>query len=299
MARIVVLGSANLDLVVRQARLPAPGETIAGSEFTTVPGGKGLNQAVAAARAGADVAFLGAIGPDDVGARLRAQLEADGIDTAGLREVDVATGTAHIAVLDDGENAIVVVPGANADVTLTDADRSAICAADALVLQLERPLELVAAALAEARAAGVATVLTPAPVQALPDDLLALVDVLVPNEHEAVQLARVGDPEEAARVLSARGPRVLVTRGARGVLVAEGGAIVTSSPAFAADPVDTTAAGDTFVGGYVATRAEAGEAEAIRFGQAAAAIGVTRAGASSSMPTRAEVDAFLASRATG
>jgi len=296
MTRIAVLGSANLDLVVRQARLPEPGETIAGSDFTTVPGGKGLNQAVAAARSGAEVAFLGAVGGDDFGARLRAQLEADGIDTAGLREVEAPTGTAHIAVLDGGENAIVVVPGANAEAELTAADREAIAAADAVLAQLERPLPLVAEALAHARAHATRTVLTPAPVQPLDDALLALVDVLIPNEHEARQLAGVDDALEAARVLSRRGPQVLMTRGGAGVVLARDGEIVREVAAYSVEAVDTTGAGDTFVGAFAADPQGAGEEAALRFAQAAAAIAVTRAGASSSMPARAETAAFLAAR---
>lgn len=295
MTRIVVLGSANLDLVVRQPRLPLPGETIFGSDFFTVPGGKGLNQAVAAARAGAEVAFLGAVGADDFGHRLRAQLLADGIDDTGLAETDAPTGTAHIAVVDGGENSIVVVPGANAAVTgLGEVDRELIAGADTLVMQLERPLPLVAEALAFARASGVRTVLTPAPVQMLADETLALVDLLVPNALEARELAGLDDEVEAARALSRAAATVVMTRGARGALVARGGEIVLEVSAHPVEAVDTTAAGDTFVG-VLAARRGAGDAleAALHAAGVAASISVTRPGASSSMPTWDEIAAAL------
>jgi len=292
MSRIAVLGSANMDLVVRQPRLPVPGETILGSSYTAVPGGKGLNQAVAAARAGGDVAFVGAIGRDAFGSALRATLVADGVDVTRLVETDVETGTAHIAVVDGGENSIVVVAGANGALTeLRAEDAAAITAADYLLTQFERPLALVAAALDLARAHGVTTVLTPAPVQAMPPGLLELVDILVPNAIEACQLAGLDDPTAAARALS-RGRLVVMTRGGDGVLVARDGELRHDLPARRVEPVDTTGAGDTFTGVLVA-RLSLGDdlPSALAAAGVAASISVTRPGATTSMPTWAEITA--------
>jgi ribokinase len=293
MSEIVVVGSANMDLVVRQPRLPHPGETMFGSSFTTVPGGKGLNQAVAAARAGGAVGFVGAVGDDAFGAGLREQLAADGIDVRTVRTVADPTGTAHISVVDGGENSIVVVPGANALDVLDDADRAAIAAARFVVAQFERPLPLIRAAFELARAGGATTVLTPAPVLD-PGDLLGLTDLLIPNAGEACELAGVDDPAEAARALSRRVGTVVMTRGGDGALVARGGEIVGEVPARSVTPVDTTAAGDTFVGVLV-TRLAAGDGleAAAHAGAVAASIAVTRPGASTSMPLWAEVAPLL------
>jgi len=295
MTAIVVLGSANMDLVVRQPRLPEPGETMFGSAFDTVPGGKGLNQAIAAARAGAEVAFLGAVGRDGFGDALRATLETDGIDVSGLARVDRPTGTAHISVLDGGENSIVVVPDANGvELPLDEAQRAAIREASYLVVQFERPIDLVAEAVAFARANGVTTVVTPAPVMPLPDGFLDDVDILVPNAAEARALAGVDDDADAARALSARVGTVVVTRGSRGAVVARGGEIVAEVPAHPVTPVDTTGAGDTFTGVLVA-RLSLGDPEstALRAASVAAALAATRAGASPSMPTWHEVAPLL------
>src|SRR5690606_26708090 len=183
-----------MDLVVRQPRLPEPGETMFGSSFTTVPGGKGLNQAIAAARVGGDVAFLGAVGGDAFGRELRETLSAAGVNTDAVALVERPTGTAHIAVLDGGENAIVVVPDANGvELPLDDVQRDAIRAARYLVVQFERPLPLVAEAVAFARAHGVTTVVTPAPALPVPEGLLENVDILVPNAAEACTLAGIDD----------------------------------------------------------------------------------------------------------
>jgi ribokinase len=294
-AEIVVLGSANMDLVVRQPRLPEPGETMFGSSFTTVPGGKGLNQAIAAARVGGDVAFLGAVGGDAFGRELRETLAAAGVDTDAIALVERPTGTAHIAVLDGGENAIVVVPDANGvELPLDDVQREAIRAARYLVVQFERPLPLVAAAVAFARSVGVTTVVTPAPVLPLPEGFLEQVDILVPNAAEARALAGIDDEADAARALSEQVGTVVVTRGARGALVARGGDIVAEVASHPVTPVDTTGAGDTFTGVLVA-RLAAGDAEseALRAASVAAALATTRAGASTSMPSWAEVEPHI------
>jgi ribokinase len=294
-AEIVVLGSANMDLVVRQPRLPEPGETMFGSSFTTVPGGKGLNQAIAAARVGGDVAFLGAVGGDAFGGELRETLAAAGVDTDAIALVERPTGTAHIAVLDGGENAIVVVPDANGvELPLDEVQREAIRAARYLVVQFERPLPLVAAAVAFARSVGVTTVVTPAPVLPLPEGFLEQVDILVPNAAEACALAGIDDEADAARALSAQVGTVVVTRGARGALVARGGAVVAEVPAHPVTPVDTTGAGDTFTGVLVARLAAGdGESEALRAASVAAALATTRAGASTSMPSWTEVEPHI------
>lgn len=296
MSAIVVLGSANMDLVVRQPRLPEPGETMFGVSFATVAGGKGLNQAIAAARVGGDVAFLGAVGGDAFGAQLRDALDADGVDTAGVALVEKPTGTAHISVLDGGENAIVVVPDANGvDMPLDDVQQAAIRGARFLVVQFERPIRLVAEAVAYARSVGVTTVVTPAPVQPLPDGFLDTVDILVPNAGEARELAGVDDDADAARALSLRVGTVVVTRGSRGALVARGGEVIAEVAPHPVTPVDTTGAGDTFTGVLVA-RLAAGDTEtdALRAASVAAALATTRPGASPSMPTWPEVQAAVA-----
>jgi ribokinase len=294
MSAIVVLGSANMDLVVRHPRLPHPGETMFGSSFDLVPGGKGLNQAIAAARAGGDVGFLGAVGRDGFGEALRGCLEEGGVDTEGLVDVEGATGTAHISVLDGGENAIVVVPGANSAVTKLDAaSRTRVEAARYLVTQFERPIGLIAEAFGVARAAGVKIVLTPAPVQDVDRTLLEQVDVLIPNAQEACELANLDDETEAALHLSRIVGLVVMTRGSRGALVARGGEVLCEVAPRAVQAVDTTAAGDTFAGVLIALLAENAPLDgALRAATIAASISVTRAGASTSMPRRDEIDAL-------
>lgn len=293
--QITVLGSANMDLVVRQPRLPKPGETMFGSDFSTVAGGKGLNQAVAAARAGATVSFAGAVGDDAFGSELRVQLEADGVDISSLVLSERPTGTAHISVLDGGENSIVVVSGANAAVTELDDDaRGAIEGSEWLLVQFERPLPLVTEALRFARTAGVSTMVTPAPVLPVDDDFWGLVDILVPNEHEAQELAGIDDEEQAALLLSTRVGTVVMTRGSRGALVCRDGAVLLQVPAVAVEAVDTTGAGDTFVGILAARLAEGDALESALVAAAAgAAISVTRQGATTSMPTWDEIQAGL------
>ncbi|HSI93305.1 MAG TPA: ribokinase [Jiangellaceae bacterium] len=296
--RIAVLGSANMDLVVTVDRAPSLGETVTGRTFHTVPGGKGANQALAAVRAGGDVTFLGAVGDDVYGAEIRALLAGERIVTA-LATSDQPTGTAHIVVDARGGNSIVVVPGANGTVTtLTGAHRTAITAADVLLLQLELPIPVVVEAAAFARSAGIRVVLTPAPAAPLTPDLLAVVDLLVPNEHEAALLigesSGRGSPHTAGTALATRTNAVLLTLGSAGSAYFAGDAAPIEVPAFAVDVVDTTAAGDTFVGAFAVAHAEGRPvAEAMRWASAAAALSVQRLGASSSMPERAEVDAFL------
>ncbi len=290
MGRIAVLGSANMDLVVRQPRPVRPGETIFGTSFETGPGGKGLNQAVAAARAGAEVAFVGAVGDDAFGESLRECLARDGVDTVALRTVADPTGIAAITVTDDGENAIVVVSGANARHDFDDGDRAVIAGSSHLVVQLERPAALLREALAFARERGVTTVLTPAPARTGIADLVSLADILVPNEGEAALLSGLADAEDAAIALSEGGGTVVVTRGSRGAVVARGGRIVQTVAAYPAAAVDTTGAGDTFTGVLVAWLASGADlSEALSAAAAAASLAVGRPGAADSAPTRAQI----------
>ncbi|MFF9014100.1 ribokinase [Streptomyces sp. NPDC014870] len=292
MTSIVVLGSTNMDLVAFVPRAPARGETVTGREFRTIPGGKGANQAVAAARAGAEVAMIGAVGADAFGERLRAALDASAVDTDLLRTVEGPSGTAHIVVDDEGGNAIVVVPGANGTVTSLDhGDEALIATADALLLQLELPLSAVTEAAVTARRLGVRTVLTPAPAQQLPPELLAATDLLVPNEHEAAALTGLTDPRAAATALLALVPEVVVTLGASGSLYAARGGEPFTVPAPRVPAVDTTAAGDTFVGTLAVALGEGRPVrEAMAWASTAAALSVQHAGASSSMPYRTEID---------
>ncbi|MFE5617996.1 ribokinase [Streptomyces sp. NPDC056470] len=293
MTSIVVLGSTNMDLVAFVPRAPALGETVTGREFRTIPGGKGANQAVAAARAGADVSMIGAVGTDDFGTRLRAALEASGVETDLLRTVEGPSGTAHIVVDDEGGNAIVVVPGANGTVASLDhGDEALIANAGTLLLQLELPLPVVVEGAVTARRLGVRTVLTPAPAQPLPPELLAATDLLVPNEHEAAALTGVADPRSAATALLAQVPEVVITLGAAGSLYAARGIEPFTVPAPRVRAVDTTAAGDTFVGALAVALGEGRPVrEAMAWASTAAALSVQHEGASSSMPYRPEIDA--------
>jgi len=302
-ARVTVVGSLNMDLVVRAPRIPRPGETIIGGEFRTVPGGKGANQAVAAARLGAQVAMVGRVGGDAFGGLLLENLAAAGVDhTFVTRDPQAATGVALIEVDDAGQNSIVVVSGANMRLAPADVEAAAaaIGVADVLLLQLESPLETVTRAAQVAHARGVTVILNPAPARPVPDGLLGLVDVLIPNESETALLTGlpVGDQEEAqaaAAALRRMGvATVILTLGERGALLAyEGGAELF--PAFDVTPVDTTAAGDAFVGGLAVALAEGRPLqEAVRWGNAAGALATTRLGAQPSLPTRQALDDMLA-----
>jgi ribokinase len=293
-----------MDLVVRAPRFPLAGETILGSGFRTIPGGKGANQAVAARRLGAEVAMIGRVGGDAFGVTLRQNLAAEGIRTDRLlADSTQATGVALITVDDSGENTIIVVPGANGRLTPADVEaaQAHITEADILLMQLEIPLDVVESAAQQARAGGTTVILNAAPAQPLPTALLALVDYLVVNEVEAGLLAgsRAVPPAEAARALQALGARaVVVTLGPDGsLLIDQGGGSVTA-PAFPVHAIDSTAAGDGFVGAFaVALAAGTSAAEALRWSNAVGALAVTRAGAQPSLPTRQEVEEFLRNRA--
>jgi ribokinase len=281
MLDVLVVGSANLDVVARAERHPSPGETLLGTELAEHPGGKGLNQAVAAARSGARVAFVGALGDDDAGRRLRSVLEAEGIVAEHVATVDAPTGRALIVVDTYGENTIVVVAGANALVTVP----RDVPAAKITLAQLETPQAVVVAAFRAARASGGMTVLNPAPAGQLSDELLALSDLIVPNEHEAELL---GGPAN----LLAHGCRaVIVTRGGAGVDVhtADG---VTHVPPHPVDPIDTTGAGDAFCGSLCARLAAGDSLEtAVQWAAVAGALATTVAGAVPAQPTAAAIRA--------
>lgn len=292
---VLVAGSANLDFVVRASHVPAPGETVLGRDFATFPGGKGANQAVACARAGAaSTRMLLGLGNDDFAATLEASLRAAGVQLDIVRCPDRATGTAFICLSDDAENAITVAPGAN------DALRAEhlpdLTGVGYLLMQLETPLDTVEAYARAAHAAGTTVVLNAAPARALPASLLSLVDMLIVNEGELAMLAGANDGI-AACLARIDVPQVIVTLGARGCCARTPDGVLLQS-AFAVDAVDTTAAGDTFCGTLVAALGR-GEplADALREAGAASALACTRLGAQSSIPTHAEVAVLLDSGA--
>ena len=293
MARIVVVGSFNVDLTTYVERLPLPGETLPGKEFTTGPGGKGSNQAVAAARLGGDVTFIGKVA-DDAFATMAFDLwQGAGIDTRYVqRDSKQPTGTAIIFVEDSSENVIIITGGANMALTVDDinAAEGAIAEADVLLTQLEVDMDVVAHALALARKHHTRTVLNPAPARHLPQALLNNVDILTPNTTELEILRE----QVTLPVSSEQG--LVVTHGARGVHWQQG-STDSMVPAFEVDVVDTVGAGDAFNGGLaVAVGDGLAMPDTLRFATAAAALSVTRRGASESMPTREEVEAFLAGR---
>lgn len=297
---VVVVGSINMDMVSHSTRLPGPGETLVGEAFVMAPGGKGANQAVAAARLGAAVSFVSRVGTRQHGAELLQALADDGIACGGVvRDPAALPGIAVIMVASDGgENSIVYVPGSNADLSIVDVAASAavLQSAGVVVAQLEVPVPAIQQAFELAHGAGAVTVLNAAPALSVPDALLQLTDWLVLNETEVAQLAGIADVQAAARSLLQRGPKtVLVTLGADGVLLCTAAGI-EHLPAHAVKAVDTVGAGDTFVGGLATGLAEGlAAADAVRLGQAAAAIAVSRSGVQSAMPRRAELGATFAS----
>ena len=305
---ICVVGSINMDLVLLTPRMPAVGETITGSRFLQIAGGKGANQAVAAARQGASVTLIGCIGADDFGRTSLQGLKADGMETTRIAVItDCSTGVAGIFVDDLGHNSIVIAPGANASLSVAQihAARATICAARLLICQCETPIASVQAAIALAFAHGVKVVFNPAPACDLPQDLLAQVDYLIVNETEAGQLsgitvADLASAQQASDILLARGARwVLLTLGAQGVCLAQANDF-HHLPGIPVQACDTTAAGDTFVGAFAAAigtglSVTAAATEA----QFCAALTCTRLGAQSSIPQRSEVEQFKTSHHQG
>lgn len=296
-ASLVVVGSLNMDLVARTIRHPQPGETVLGSAFATFPGGKGGNQAVAAARIGGQVAMIGRVGADGFGDALVTSLAEAGVNTRYvLRTPQSSSGVALIVVSEEGQNSIVVSPGANGLLSPEDvkAAASSFEGASAVLLQLEVPLPTVIAAAELAHQAGARVILNPAPAQSLPNRLLHLVDVLIPNQSELALLTGFESITLGLDALLSLGCRnVLVTLGDRGVLVADcNGSFVLNGHSIPV--VDTTAAGDAFVGAFAVALGEGKSIrEAAAWGNAAGALAVTRAGAQPSLPARAEVEAFL------
>jgi ribokinase len=303
MLDIAVVGSLNIDLMVRTPRFPRAGETVLGSMFQSIPGGKGANQAVAARRLGADVSMIGRIGEDKFGKSLQENLQREGIDTSNLRvDGSGTTGVALISVDERGENTIIVVPGANANVSTADVEAASlvISRASILLLQLEIPVESVLQAARIARRTGVTTILNAAPARSLPSELLSLVDYLVVNETEATQVVGIGamSPPDVAKILQSLGARnVVITLGTEGVVLVQVDGSSLSLPAFQVQAIDTTAAGDAFVGAFaVALGTGLANRDALLWGSAAGALTVTREGAQPSLPHRSELEEFLRSR---
>lgn len=305
--RITVVGSVNMDLVFRTPRMPATGETLHGHDFHQIPGGKGANQAVAAARLGADVSFIGAVGDDGFGEFSRNCLAVEQINLAHLATVKgIATGVAGILVTDSGDNSIVLAAGANATLSASQIEAAAatIASAQVLICQLETPLESVTRAIQIAHAQGVTVILNPAPARALSDDLLRQVNYLIVNETEAAQLSGIEVNDQAS---AQQASQKLLQRGAGCVLLTMGGngALITDQtgskfiPAVKVEVVDTTAAGDTFVGAFaVGIASGMGILQASSEAQYAAALTVTKLGAQTSIPQLHEVRDFMASHPT-
>ena len=299
-SRIVVVGSSNTDMVVQTDRLPQPGETVLGGDLIIAPGGKGANQAVAAARLGAGVAFVARVGQDMFGQEALGNFQREGLDTRYVvQDPDAPSGVALIVVGPDGQNIIAVAPGANRRLSPADVEAASPAFAEARVvlLQLEIPLETVMAAAKAGRSAGATVILNPAPAPSspLPDEVFAHVDILTPNETEAAVLTGRETPEDAALALLQKGVNtVVVTLGAAGALLVTGPDQIRQVPGFRVAAVDATAAGDAFNGALAVALARGDSLDAaVRYAHAVAAISVTRLGAQPSLPTANEVEAFL------
>ncbi len=300
MRNILVIGSINMDLTIHTPRLPRLGETLTGSGFATTPGGKGANQAVAAARLGGKVRMIGGVGKDVYADRLEENLRRAGVVTDGIGAFDASSGIAVITVC-GGDNHIILDRGANECITpaVIERNRSLLEWADLVLFQLEIPLDAIVCAAGLARRCGAQVLLNPAPMQPLPDELLRNTDIFVPNQHEAGLLLgqtieTVEQAKAAAQELTARGiAQAIITLGGDGC-VAAGPDGVFHAGIYPAEVVDTTAAGDCFIGAYAVGLCEGmSTRQAVRFATAASSIAVSRRGASSSLPERAEVDALL------
>jgi len=304
--KIVVVGSSNTDMILQMDHIPRPGETLLGGRFSMAAGGKGANQAVAAARVGGEVTFVARVGEDMFGSQAIKGFVADGIHVDHVtRDAQVASGVALIFVADDGENSIGVALGANGNLSTADVEKAkdAIASADVLLMQLETPLETVEAAAEIASTAGARVILNPAPAQPLPDRLLKRVSILTPNESEAELLTGIKVDGDDAVVKAAK---ALLSKGVETVLITlgPGGAFVVTAntseriKGFKVNAVDSTAAGDVFNGAFGVALAEGQPLkEAVRFANAAAALSVTKLGAQPSAPRRDDVTKFLASHA--
>lgn len=300
--KLVVLGSINADHILKLDHFPHPGQTLTGKDYQVAFGGKGANQAVAAGRSGANISFIACVGDDAIGTSVKTQLQQDHIDISAIESIaNESTGVALIFVNQLAENCIGICAGANASLTPSYVHRyqSVIQNADALLLQLETPLESIIEAAKIANASNVRVILNPAPARELPEQLLNLVDIITPNETETLSLTgkivhNEQDANEAAQILHGKGIKtVVITMGARGVWLSENGQGQLIQ-GFKVDAVDTIAAGDTFNGAFVTALLEEKTAQnAARFANAAAALAVTRSGAQPSVPWRQEIDSFL------
>ncbi|UHJ62536.1 ribokinase [Vibrio furnissii] len=303
MNKLVVLGSVNADHVLQVPSFPRPGETLHGRNYQVIPGGKGANQAVAAARLNADIGFIACVGDDSFGINIRESFKLDGMNIRGVKmQPNCPTGIAMIQVSDRGENSICISAEANAKLTAEaiEPDLQHIRDAKYLLMQLETPLDGIVKAAQVAKEARTNVILNPAPARELPDALLSCVDVITPNETEAEVLTGITVTDDASAQLAADALHgkgieiVMITLGAKGVWLSQNGR-GTLIPGFRVQATDTTAAGDTFNGALVTGLLEEMPLEsAIKFAHAAAAISVTRFGAQTSIPNREEVDAFLA-----
>lgn len=302
MPDILVVGSLNADLVVRTPRFPQPGETIQGEDLQVIPGGKGANQAVAVARLGAKVSMLGRVGEDNFGDFLLDNLKLNKVDPRLIQRDDASTGTAIIVVDANGQNSIVLSAGANGKVSDEDVDTASFRDYQLLLLQLEIPTPTVLTAAQRACESGLRVILNPAPAKALSNELISLADYLIPNENELSLLTGVpvndlNSTEQAARSLLKIGAKsVIVTLGNKGALIATDSQ-VTHIDTYTVDVVDTTAAGDAFIGGFAsALLQERSVEEAVRYGCACGALATTKFGAQPSLPTKGEVDTFMSLR---
>lgn len=301
-SRILVVGSSNMDMILQLDRIPLPGETLLGGQFSMVPGGKGANQAVAAARSGGDVSFVTRLGKDVLGELALTGFRKDKIQFDHVTIDDTGpSGTALIFVSKDGENSIGVAPGVNAHLSPDDVSRASneFATAKVVLLQLETPLKTVSAAIDLACSQNVPVILNPAPAQRLSQELLKKISILTPNEHEAALLTGIDikceeSVKAAADTFRSQGVKnVIITMGARGALIANS-SVTHMVPTYPVDVVDTTAAGDTFNGVLAVALAEGKElCRAVEFANAAAALSVTKLGAQSSIPLREEIESFI------
>src|SRR5258706_8529309 len=302
MPDILVVGSLNADLVVRAPRFPQPGETISGEDLQFIPGGKGANQAVAAARLGSSVAMLGRVGKDNFGDFLLDNLKSNNVDSQLVQRDDASTGTAIIVVDSNGQNSIVLSAGANSKVSTADVEHASFLHHKLLLLQLEIPIPTVLSAAQRAHENGLRVILNPAPAKEIPDELIALTDFIIPNETELSLLTsmNVNDIpfiEKAAKSLLERGAKnVIVTLGSKGALVVTN-AQITHIDTYKVDVVDTTAAGDAFIGGFATKLLESDNLLlAVRYGCACGALATTKFGAQPSLPTKQEVERLMSLR---